>query len=362
MEEDRVKALFDAASSGDASRIVELVKGGVPVNSTDETGMTPLMHAAFKGHEDACKALLGLKADPNATSHKNMYTALMFSAMAGATITTLLLLQNGAKANATNDRNKTASMTAAFVGQHECASLINNFFPFSHLEYFTKPQGLETEPKLKPEMGPILHGYVLLNNLNPARVALYLSANPGLLTKNTWRVLDMLVDRSLLNGRNQVMSMKLHYLTRIFEECLKDGGPDKFVKSMLATGDTDPFPYGQEAFIRQAIRTYKFTETDVLEQLVRAIAPVLPGNDPTALACLTSQINGMRSAGSVTAEDKCVACGATGSKLRCSACKSVVYCSRDCQKIHRFAHKKFCFPAAVQPAAPDAAAVPTAAP
>lgn len=45
--------------------------------------MTPLQHAAFKGHANICSLLLAHGADVNDHEHDQGYTALMFGALSG---------------------------------------------------------------------------------------------------------------------------------------------------------------------------------------------------------------------------------------------------------------------------------------
>ncbi len=45
--------------------------------------MTPLQHAAFKGHATICSLLLAHGADVNDHEHDQGYTALMFGALSG---------------------------------------------------------------------------------------------------------------------------------------------------------------------------------------------------------------------------------------------------------------------------------------
>ena len=49
-------------------------------------------------------------------------------------------------------------------------SVINNFFPRARLDYFTTPQGQETEPKLPPKLAGPLHKIIMTTNLNPVKV------------------------------------------------------------------------------------------------------------------------------------------------------------------------------------------------
>lgn len=61
----------------------------------------------------------------------------------------------------------------------------------------------------------------------------------------------------------------------------------------------------------------------------------------SALAVISSAINGQRafSDGTVTA---CSTCGEEKAPKKCSKCKAVQYCDRECQRLHWFLHKKAC--------------------
>lgn len=68
--------LCDAASSGNLSRVRDLLADGVSVDSTDEDGTTALMAAAFAGEREIVKLLLADEADPNLQDEAGL-TALM---------------------------------------------------------------------------------------------------------------------------------------------------------------------------------------------------------------------------------------------------------------------------------------------
>ena len=50
--------------------------------------------------------------------------------------------------------------------------MINNFFSRARLDYYTKPQGLEKEPKLPPKLAGPLHKVIMSTNLNPVKVGI----------------------------------------------------------------------------------------------------------------------------------------------------------------------------------------------
>lgn len=56
------------------------------------------------------------------------------------------------------------------AGQHDCVTVINNFFSRARLDYYTKAQGLEKEPKLPTKLAGPLHKVIMSTNLNPVKV------------------------------------------------------------------------------------------------------------------------------------------------------------------------------------------------
>uniref|UniRef100_A0A8C0VBJ8 Ankyrin repeat and MYND domain containing 2 n=1 Tax=Cyanistes caeruleus TaxID=156563 RepID=A0A8C0VBJ8_CYACU len=279
-------------------------------------GMTPLMHAAYKGKVDMCRLLLRHGADVNCNEHEHGYTALMF---------------------------------AGLSGQHDCVTVINNFFPRERLDYYTKPQGLDKEPKLPVKLAGPLHKIITTTNMHPVKIVLLVKENPLLAEvealQKCYRVLDLICEKCMKQkDMNEVLAMKMHYISCIFQKCItflkeREDKLDGFIKSLLKGRDKDGFPVYQEKLIRESIRKFPYCEATLLQQLVRSIAPVEIGSDPTAFSVLTQAITGQ--VGFVDAEF-CTTCGGKGADKRCSVCKMVIYCDQNCQKIHWFTHKKVC--------------------
>jgi hypothetical protein len=46
-------------------------------------------------------------------------------------------------------------------GNHVCVAVINSYIPKSDVDYYTIPQGLETEPKLLPTLAAPLHKFIM---------------------------------------------------------------------------------------------------------------------------------------------------------------------------------------------------------
>lgn len=113
----------------------------------------------------------------------------------GNTDITSMMLDAGAETDLVNSVGRTAAQMAAFVGetgehswlthdlkgvisylyflftgQHDCVTVINNFFSRARLECYTRPQGLESEPKLPPRLAGPLHKIIMTTNLNPVKV------------------------------------------------------------------------------------------------------------------------------------------------------------------------------------------------
>ncbi|XP_071103211.1 ankyrin repeat and MYND domain-containing protein 2-like isoform X1 [Haliotis cracherodii] len=343
------KKLFDIVLKGTVEEIRAILKEpDVRVDCLDQTGMTLLQHAAFKGRYEMCEVFLAHGGDVNSNYHDNGYSALMFAALSGNTEVTRLMLQAGAKVHHINSVNRTASQMAAFVGQHQCVSVINNFFPKEDIEYYTVPQGLEKEAKLPAAIAPSLLTLVNSVNMHPVKIALYMKDHKEL--QEEWykvtRVLDLLVERNMKSREtNDVLALKLHYLATIIRNTAKaaldkDGDTEPWIKSLLKGRDGDAFPEKQERLIRQSLKEFPYVESQLLQQVVRQIAPVKMGEGVTALSMLMASINGQQYGWDE--DTSCSTCGTQNPEKKCSACKMVGYCNQQCQKLHWFTHKKFC--------------------
>ncbi|XP_032926965.1 ankyrin repeat and MYND domain-containing protein 2 [Catharus ustulatus] len=346
-EEKDLLAVIATGNTEEAGRL--LGNKNVRVNCLDEHGMTPLMHAAYKGKVDMCRLLLRHGADVNCNEHEHGYTALMFAGLSGNKEITWMMLEAGAETDVVNSVGRTAAQMAAFVGQHDCVTVINNFFPRERLDYYTKPQGLDKEPKLPVKLAGPLHKIITTTNMHPVKIVLLVKENPLLAEvealQKCYRVLDLICEKCMKQkDMNEVLAMKMHYISCIFQKCItflkeREDKLDGFIKSLLKGRDKDGFPVYQEKLIRESIRKFPYCEATLLQQLVRSIAPVEIGSDPTAFSVLTQAITGQ--VGFVDAEF-CTTCGGKGADKRCSVCKMVMYCDQNCQKIHWFTHKKVC--------------------
>jgi uncharacterized protein len=98
------------AACGCTPGVSLFLKHGAPVESKDANGLTSLILAAERGHEETVQELLGRGANINAQGGPgNGRTALIAAAENGHMSVILLLLQNGADANIRDWFNRTAS-------------------------------------------------------------------------------------------------------------------------------------------------------------------------------------------------------------------------------------------------------------
>ncbi|KAK3106180.1 hypothetical protein FSP39_014402 [Pinctada imbricata] len=338
--------LLDSIVKGSVEELKSLVQDpDVRTDFVDDTGMTPLMHAAFRGREEICELLLAHGADVNADTHQNKYSALMFGALSGNTEVTRILLNAGAKRDVENSVGRNAAQMAGFVGQHQCVSVINNFFPKEELLYFTKIHGLEKEPKLPMELFPSLLKLVNTAALHPVKLSFYLQEHVGLLEeyKKIVKVLEMLCEKGMkAKDTNDVIAMKTHYLATLIRNVGKIYAEKKevetWIKCLVKGRESDGFAEYQEKFLRQVLREFPYAESELLQQMVRSLANVQIGDSPTAVCTLSQGLNGQR----FQEDDCCDTCGEPKAAKKCSACKMVNYCNLRCQKLHWSTHKKFC--------------------
>lgn len=347
-EETRLMAEIQ---NGEKDAVVSLLGAGANVNCLDAHGMTPLMQAAHKASPDLCELLLNHGADVNSNFHDYAYTALMFAAITGNLQTTEILLANGAKPLVKNSVGRNAGQMAAFVGQHHIASFINNFIPKEEVEFYTVPQGLEAEAELPLECLQPFHRLILSQNVNPAKIALFVQKNPVLMENRlkVVRLLEKLCAKWFKatnpTMHNEARAIKMSYLACCLREMGKshveksDNGT-AFVKFLLKARDSDMFPIGQEKFIRQTLREFPYLESESLQGMIHTLSKTQMGHKPTALEVLNTSINGPALPNQ---DDRiCETCGGVGAEKRCAACKMVSYCDGTCQKTQWFTHKKFC--------------------
>lgn len=368
--------IFDRISKNEVSEL-KLVLGQfkASVDFVDENGMTPLQHAAYKGNKEAVQMLLDQGADVNSGKHEYNYTALHFGALSGSVDVCVKLLLAGANPNAVNSVGRTASQMAAFVANHQVVATINNFVPVKEVEHFTKTPA--NDPLLPVVHLEGFHKFVMQINIHPVRIALNLQKY-GLFVEDLKRlkkVLDEMMEREMKRRTeiNEVMAFKFHYLGYFVNEIAKcrdyfmarkdkadkegAGGKDQksldfvelFAKRVLKLGKDGSLEY-IEATIRECVREFPFRECTIFRQVVTQLAS--KENPACALEIIKAAINGQR--GFQDTISFCSSCGEEKPDKKCSKCKEVQYCDRECQRLHWFMHKKVC----ARPVAPTTGGQP----
>ena len=121
--------IFEASAAGELGRARQLVEeDGTAVNATSPDGFSPLGLAAFFKQRDLVRYLLSRGADPAPASRQGGFTPLHSAVAtdAGACDVAIvrMLLDAGADPNARSQSGGTPLHTAAFTGDLEVATLL----------------------------------------------------------------------------------------------------------------------------------------------------------------------------------------------------------------------------------------------
>jgi len=117
-------SIHQAALEGQISQVKNLLTDGLDVNTVDEDGRTPLMYAAFNGHDEILRLLIDKGALINA-SDTNGRTALMMASSGPYPATVKTLLDHQADPNLTDkEEHFTALMYAAAEGQLDAVKIL----------------------------------------------------------------------------------------------------------------------------------------------------------------------------------------------------------------------------------------------
>ncbi|CAH1986466.1 unnamed protein product [Acanthoscelides obtectus] len=241
---------------------------------------------------------------------------------------------------------------AAFVGHHNCVAVINNYIPKSEVDYYTRIHGLEMQQYLMPFLSDSLHKFIMEVNIHPVKVVLNLQNLAGLADHlpDIKKVVEMMCEKEMKRGpeTNETMAFKFHYLAYTIDELLKfkqkkEKADDKkidvvelFIRNLLKPGK-DGHLESMDAFIKECIREFPYRESTLFRQMVTSLTGLDP---PSALSIINAAINGQK--GFIDNISVCSTCGEEKPAKKCSKCKAVQYCDRNCQRLHWHWHKKAC--------------------
>ncbi|CAH8450978.1 unnamed protein product [Schistosoma curassoni] len=383
MSSEEILDSFRAAiSTSDIEKVKSLLSEDRSlINSYDKEGLSPLQLACFRGNLPVVEFLLKYGANVNSSSHKQGYTALMFAGLSGLLLylynfvgnieVVELLLHYGARINDVNSIGRTASQMAAFVGNHNVVTLINNYLEREEIAVYV------SKSQLLPEHVSTIHKLVLQLNISPVKVFLLMNNEIETCSRSGenyekcmlthWRCIHTILE-DLCNKyftphlTHEPLSLKLHLLAccirrageyydkepKITDIQDRASSPLKQLIRKFLVG-TEPYglPLGQEQFLRQSLTSFPHHQSTLWRHIVQQISPLDLGRMPTAFSVLTKTINGTIIYNARPLE-LCATCGdgpelgKPGTLKACQQCKITSYCSVSCQRLHWFTHKKFC--------------------
>lgn len=115
---------WSAAKDNDLPTLARLLDEGADLNARDHRGFSPLMLAAYAGHEEAFTLLLDRGADPNSTDLAGN-SVLMGVAFKGHLDLATKLLAAGADASVKNHAGLDARGFADNFGRHDILALLD---------------------------------------------------------------------------------------------------------------------------------------------------------------------------------------------------------------------------------------------
>lgn len=120
--------VFTACSIGEYNCLQQYIADGMELADLDRPnigGWTPLMYAAYVGHDTIVNLLLDYHVDVNArTATRYAATPLMLAASCGNESIVFFLLQSGAKIDIQDKRGWTCLFYATYQGHHEVVKML----------------------------------------------------------------------------------------------------------------------------------------------------------------------------------------------------------------------------------------------
>lgn len=353
-EETRKSPLFHAIDKGETETALNLLKTKEDATEKDSAGMSALSAAAYRGNLEVLERCLELGCDVNDKTNDNGYTPLMFAALSGKANICKILMDHGARSYTVNGIGKTASELAAFIGHHECVSVINNHLTIEEIETFLRPkscQKVEEEETYPDDLAEFIHGICSSHEVHPVRLVFKLSKYQDSMKykKKILYVVDRVFEKQLrCRESNEVMSLKMWIILFTLREILKfiEAHPDKnqeeacllYGKMILLWAVGEEVRKPLDVVLRNAVAAFPYKHSLLHDTLNKALDKSPIGQRPTAFDFIVQGLFGQRI---LAVSQFCSVCGAVNAKKRCPKCK-LNYCSTDCQKFDWEIHRKVC--------------------
>ncbi|XP_060847549.1 ankyrin repeat and MYND domain-containing protein 2-like [Rhopalosiphum padi] len=319
-------------------------------NLMDRRGMAPIHYAAFRGNFEIVSWLVAEGADVNYGKNKYPNSPLHFAALNGSVDVCKLLLEAGARRHVTNSIGRTASEIAVDTGNFQCAKLINNYLPRGEVMCFAALDSAESEPKLAPAMAELVYKYVMMTNIHPVKV-IYEMPNVFLTKDHALKIFDVL---HLLSRREfekhhdtkEMLSFKFHYLATMLIEIAKPNDVGNKKPSDLKDAFTQKISKSHnflDQFLHDCIVRFSFKDSTLFRRMVSYMTQGM--DSMRSLDIILLVIGNKRAQTGESANKLPIVCGACEDinvSKKCSKCKTVQYCSRECVRIHAAMHKKEC--------------------
>lgn len=344
--------MFEAIADKDLVRVESILENNpkLNLNCLDKDQLTPLQHACHTGNLELAKLLIKRGSDINFTGRKDGYTSLMFAALGSRESIVRLLLEHNADTTIENCVHRTAAQMAAFVGCHKVVTLINNWVSFDDsVEPYTRCRELEEKPRIEsPELGVVLHNFIVHPALHPVKLLIYIQENFDLVkhASQFLYVLENLSAKTVKPPKNdESLALRYHYLGYLIDHCRKSQtkGVDAIIRQLIKrnpSNDTTYSPTPQlDRLVLECIMKFPYTQSAIFKTMTFALSKRGP-DDLNALNILIQSLNGPRMFS--TPAEACIVCSGTEKTKRCSRCKSVYYCGPPCQRVDWFQHKKVC--------------------
>lgn len=121
-----IPTFTSAAGDGDVSKVVDMVKAGMPIDIVDKHDDTALMRVACNNRTDVISALLQKGADVD-KQNRYGYTALHAASIYNNTDVIRMLLQHGATRDIKSKYGSTPIDRARYWDQEEAVGLLEQY-------------------------------------------------------------------------------------------------------------------------------------------------------------------------------------------------------------------------------------------